>query len=618
MLPVVAALFWLVRELIVSVKHVRHTMIGEERKRRRAIRRISRRRQEASIMPKIPEASTRTSTPSPGSSVRSATDPEYMVNLPGAVTGALTPAFTTASASATTPGPSPSAAATGGALGWKDSVVGDQESKDDATRVAAAGGEVKGMKQGAAMETDVDAETNAQAAAAAEELATNDVTVLPVGTSESGGAGSIVTEKPSAIRSPDDQQLQHQLNLWADRDPGMSAVAARAVRISFLLQAWVRLWLTMSAFVFFMLILMLLLFLRFMGVSAEYLPASAVASPALGALILLAAHSILMLDGDGGTAGGAALRGGGSRSLLAMGRRPIIVLTLICALLLCAKLDSEEVTLAGGELKWYQVFAFRMSWPVALSPLWIAAALVEGVYLRALWENRTGKNCATYFSDWFSVGAGCCPGCCNCPSDCLPGRRRRLANSGSRSRSYNLRQSFRDRQRTISYYSNIRRRAVLTASQRAAAAAISGGVLFIVLAMVLCAIRKDKDRTASWAIPMTMLVAAAGVGFVGVGIWRLVWDHCRSMRGGLPPAAKPLPVLFSEREGGWVVGPADPPMASIFLLGDVTLRQERLMGPAAHGGGSGGGNASNGGEGGSGGGGGGGTLSDEERWGPAY
>lgn len=48
----------------------------------------------------------------------------------------------------------------------------------------------------------------------------------------------------------------------------------------------------------------------------------------------------------------------------------------------------------------------------------------------------------------------------------------------------------------------------------------------------------------------------------------------RDMRGPLPPVAKPLPVIYSDRDGGWIAGPPDPPVVSIFLLGDVTLRQE--------------------------------------------
>lgn len=48
------------------------------------------------------------------------------------------------------------------------------------------------------------------------------------------------------------------------------------------------------------------------------------------------------------------------------------------------------------------------------------------------------------------------------------------------------------------------------------------------------------------------------------------------MRGPLPAEAKPLPVFYSDRYGGYIVGPPDPPMVTIFLLGDVTLRQEEF------------------------------------------
>ena len=66
--------------------------------------------------------------------------------------------------------------------------------------------------------------------------------------------------------------------------------------------------------------------------------------------------------------------------------------------------------------------------------------------------------------------------------------------------------------------------------------------------------------------------------------------HEREMRGPLPRAAKPLPIFFSDRHGGWVAGPPDPPVVSIFLLGDVILRQEGFgWGVGDGGGGVGGG-----------------------------
>ena len=61
---------------------------------------------------------------------------------------------------------------------------------------------------------------------------------------------------------------------------------------------------------------------------------------------------------------------------------------------------------------------------------------------------------------------------------------------------------------------------------------------------------------------------------VGAGFVSLASAYDRMLRGPLPPIVKPLPLLFSEREGGWVVGPPDPPVVSVFLLGDVVLRQE--------------------------------------------
>lgn len=61
---------------------------------------------------------------------------------------------------------------------------------------------------------------------------------------------------------------------------------------------------------------------------------------------------------------------------------------------------------------------------------------------------------------------------------------------------------------------------------------------------------------------------------MGAGFVSLASAHDRVLRGPLPPIVKPLPVVFSERDGGWVTGPPDPPVVTVFLLGDVVLRQE--------------------------------------------
>lgn len=61
---------------------------------------------------------------------------------------------------------------------------------------------------------------------------------------------------------------------------------------------------------------------------------------------------------------------------------------------------------------------------------------------------------------------------------------------------------------------------------------------------------------------------------VGAGFVSLASAYDRMLRGPLPPIVKPLPVVFSDRDGGWVTGPPDPAVVSVFLLGDVVLRKE--------------------------------------------
>lgn len=84
---------------------------------------------------------------------------------------------------------------------------------------------------------------------------------------------------------------------------------------------------------------------------------------------------------------------------------------------------------------------------------------------------------------------------------------------------------------------------------------------------------------------------------VGAGFVRLASAHDRAMRGPLPPVVEPLPVLFSDRHGGWVVGAPDPAVVPVFLLGDVVLRPEE-EGPGWGGDGGDGGGFGDSGEGG--------------------
>lgn len=606
MVPVLVAHVWLVHELILSVKWVRRTMIEEERKRRLTLRRITARRQRAEP-PRFQMPLTAATASETGGEVPFLSRADSRVTATKAVGAAIVAA--TASVAATSD-------SIESAVVPPDDDSPDRVSVGDDVRRSAGMSssedeqksppeKLKGLSERNVRVRDRKEESDKlvggdvidDESTGDESRTSRDVGYPSLPPSSKGNKMPAVSSLPH-LRSPLVPVREQPLS---ERD-SMSAVSARAVRISYLLQTWVRLWLTMSAFAIVVGVLLLLLFMRFCGISSKYLSASAIASPAIIALAAMAVHSFIMLDGDGGTGGGAALRSGGSRSFLALGRRPIIILALIFSSLLVSKLDAEEIINTGRTPKVLQAVSNRLSWAMALTPIWIAAALVEGVYLRALWESRTGQNCVSFFlgspegrcrARWF--GSSCCLGCSVC---CLPGLRwgivnpsesdmsarkiperdRSDSNSRPDGRSTQRRFSFHHQQRGVSFYSNIRWRAVLTPSQRAAAAAIAGGILFVVIALVACCLRKGQTMTPSWAIPSSMLAAALGEGLIGAGLWRLVMENCGAIRGGVPPAAKPLPVLYSEREGGWVVGPADPPMVFIFLLGAVMLRQEGSSG----------------------------------------
>ncbi|CAM9565027.1 unnamed protein product [Scytosiphon promiscuus] len=113
----------------------------------------------------------------------------------------------------------------------------------------------------------------------------------------------------------------------------------------------------------------------------------------------------------------------------------------------------------------------------------------------------------------------------------------------------------------------------LNPSQRTAAAAIAGGVFLLTMSVVSVTVGSTKKQ-ADWGVSITIVTAAAGLGMSGAGIRRLALAYYHELRGPLPPITKPLPIFYSDRDGGWTVAPPDPPIVSIFLLGDVTLRQE--------------------------------------------
>ncbi|CAB1113105.1 unnamed protein product [Ectocarpus sp. CCAP 1310/34] len=394
--------------------------------------------------------------------------------------------------------------------------------------------------------------------------------------------------------------------------------AQRAVRVSVLLQAWLRLWLTMAAFGVTLSVFMILLSLRLLGVSAHYLPAFWIASPGLLALTLLALHSLVILDGSGGYGGAPVLQVGGNRLVVVLGRRPIILLTLLAAVLVVLKIDS----FAGGSGVVMEAMEM-VHWGYALLPLWVIVCMLEAVYVGALWENYTRRS-LTFpglfggVRDLRGLGGLGYWFCC-----CLGGRGgyagdggkgggchwqwRRTWWSGEKNGDddfedplvkdydeYEGKQQQQqvagggtsgkfggagrespptDAQAYASYSSPVRQRVELTPSQRAAAITISVGTILLTACLVSL-ISGSTDEKANWGVPLTMIAATTGFGMVGAGVRKLALAHDRRMRGPLPPFTKPLPVFFSDQHGGWIAGPPDPPVVSIFLLGDVRLRQE--------------------------------------------
>lgn len=369
--------------------------------------------------------------------------------------------------------------------------------------------------------------------------------------SRAGLLGTALPPKSPLLSDPPSFTSSSRQDL--KRPKNMSEVLTRGVRVSFLLQSWLRLWLSMAFFTLVAISLMLLLALRFSSLTLK-VSMAAVSIPLLVALLVVALQSVLVHDGTSGSGGGLAVRAGAARSTLALGRRPLIFLAIICAPLVVIKLNAMECRYAGQELSRIDEWAVKVSWVFILLPYWLSTVLVEAVYLRALVENYTHENLSTtLFGDRTLGFLLCWWGDADDAWRC-PGSRRGRGD--------------------LFYSSSIRRRAELTPSQRAAATSFVCGFFLMAACVVSLANRVSSDRTASWGIPITVLMATLACATIGAGLYRIALAHHRSICGGLPPPAKPLPVFFSERQGGWVVGPADPPKVQIFLLGDVTLRQE--------------------------------------------
>ncbi|CBJ32897.1 expressed unknown protein [Ectocarpus siliculosus] len=340
--------------------------------------------------------------------------------------------------------------------------------------------------------------------------------------------------------------------------------AQRAVRVSVLLQAWLRLWLTMAAFGVTLSVFMILLSLRLLGVSSHHLTAFWIASPGLLALTLLALHSLVILDGSGGYGGAPVLRVGGNRLVVVLGRRPVILLTLLAAVLVVLKIDS----VAGGSGAVMEAIE-KVHWGYVFLPLWVIVCMLETVYLGALWENYTRRS-LTFpglfggVRDLRGLGGVGYWFCC-----CLGGRRGYAGDGGenggchwqwrrtwwsgekygdgdsedplvSDDDEYEGKQQQQQQQQQqqvagggtsgkfggfgrespptdaeayVSCSSPVRRRVELTPSQRAAAITISAGAILLTACLVSLIVGSN-DEQADWGVPLTMVTATTGFGMV--------------------------------------------------------------------------------------------------------
>lgn len=566
MLPVALATLWLIVELVVAMVRIRRVMVQEDLKRKMWVRNIrrQRRREQSSI-----ERALHLERDSSTSSTTSVFDERRLATPPGSSSidrGALlrkdTGEVEDAPASLLEEGRKTSGggggSGSGGMRGEGEKGVeerGGNEAlppkeevqwpspfssttsvaKDDSSPQRESGGSEWKEKSTGERKREKKEEDNLSRA----------------GVSREGGILSTLPPKSPLLNNPPSISSSKRQDL--KRPKNMSEVFARGVRVSFLLQSWLRLWLSMAFFSLVAISLMLLLVLRFSSLTLR-VSMAAVSIPLLFALLVVALQSALVHDGTSGSGGGLAVRAGSARSTLALGRRPLIVMALICAPLAVIKLNAMECRYAGQELSFIDMWAVKMSWVIMLLPYWIATTLVEAVYLRALIENYTCENISTtLFGDRTLGFLLCWWGDADDAWRC-PGSRRGRGD--------------------LFYSTSIRRRAELTPSQRAAASSFVCGFFLMAACVVSLANRVSGEQTASWGVPITVLMSTLACAMVGAGLYRIALAHHHLICSGLPPPAKPLPVFFSERQGGWVVGPADPPKVQIFLLGDVTLRQE--------------------------------------------
>lgn len=554
MLPVALATLWLIIELVVAMVRVRRVMLQEDLKRKMWVRNIrrQRRREQSSIERALDleRDSSASSTASVFDERRVATPPGSRAAGRGALLGNRIEVEDAPAA----------LLEEGRKISGGGSGSGDMGREREKTVEERGGNEASPPKEEVRWPSPFPSPTSAAKDASSPHRESGgserkrekkeEEKLSRAGVSREGVLSTLLPKSPLLSNPP---SLSPSVRQDLKRPKTMSEVFARGVRVSYLLQSWLRLWLSMAFFSLVAISLMLLLVLRFSSLTLR-VSMAAVSIPMLVALFALALQSALVHDGTSGSGGGLAVRAGAARSTLALGRRPLIVLALICAPLVVIKLNAMECRYAGQQLSLIDRWAVEMSWAIMLLPYWVSTVLVEAVYLRALIENYTCENLSTtLFGDRTLGFLLCWWGDADDAWRC-PGSRRGRGD--------------------LFYSSSIRRRAELTPSQRAAASSFVCGFFLMAACVVSLANRVSNERTASWGVPITVLMATLACAMIGAGLYRIALAHHHSIRSGLPPPAKPLPVFFSERQGGWVVGPADPPKVQIFLLGDVTLRQE--------------------------------------------
>ena len=365
----------------------------------------------------------------------------------------------------------------------------------------------------------------------------------------------------------------------AGRDP------RREVQISFLLQAWLRLWATMAFFAVVLTVFMTLLSLRLFGFQA--VSAGCIGSPCILALAVLGLHSLLLLDGSGGVGGGPVMRGGGSRLAVGLGRRPVILLTLVSAVLVVLKVDSAAAdTTTTGSLWAVAVLVGKVHWGFVFFPLWVMLFLLEVVYVVSLWENHAGVSLTRSLGvfgggpkeDGYRGGGGVDGPehgrgpCCCCLNDDSPrtaswtfesprwwllrrwwrrggrgkgeyerldaddvgggGQQQQGARGGSgasgelRRREQHQQHAPSEEEAACLAYSSgggggggarsggFRRwRVELTPSQRAAASSIAAGLFLLTMTVISVTVGSSREQ-ASWGVPLTFVMAAAGLALV--------------------------------------------------------------------------------------------------------